>query len=312
MRILVTGGAGYIGSICSAALVESGHSVDVLDDLSTGHADAVHPGARLVVAPVAHAAEVLDEHDAVIHFAARSQVAESTRDPELYWRNNVAQSIDLVVAARRAEVGRLVFSSSAAVYGAPRTAVIDESHPTAPINPYGATKLAIDNLLAGESAAYGMRTVSLRYFNVGGSSGGRGERHDPETHLVPRILTAAIDGMSAQIYGDDYDTPDGTCIRDYLHVEDLVTAHLAALDRSLPGHSVINLGTGVGYSVREVIAAARAVTGMPLPEIVEARRPGDPSALVASYEHAERTLGWRPRHGLDRVVEDAWQFLRSR
>jgi UDP-glucose 4-epimerase len=314
LRVLVTGGAGYIGSVVAAQLLNAGHDVVVVDDLSTGHADAVPPGATFHRADVADIADVLGEWsvDAVIHFAAKSLVAESMLYPETYWRTNVGGTLALLDAMRTHEVPRIVFSSSAAVYGDAVETPITESAPTRPTSPYGTSKLAVDALLADYAQAYGIAAVSLRYFNVAGALcvDGRsyGERHATETHLIPLALRVAA-GSSPQLslYGTDYPTPDGTCIRDYIHVVDLADAHLRALAYGEPGeHHVINLGTGRGNSVREVIDAVRRVTGHDLPLRVEGRRPGDPASLVASNVRAAELLGWAPARGLDEMVADAW------
>ena len=313
---LVTGGAGYVGSVVAARLLAAGHAVTVLDDLSTGHREAVPAGARFVAARVQDAAEHLDgSYDAVLHFAASSQVGESVANPEKYWRNNVGGTLELLAAMRRAGVRTLVFSSTAATYGEPATVPITEDAPTAPTNPYGASKLAVDHMIAGECAAHGLAAVSLRYFNVAAADGPHGERHDPETHLIPLVLKVALGEREAvSVFGDDYPTPDGTCVRDYIHVADLAEAHLLALDAARPGeHLVCNLGNGNGFSVREVIETVRRVTGHPVPEVVAPRRPGDPAVLVASAERARQRLGWRPtRTDLAEIVADAWEFARRR
>jgi UDP-glucose 4-epimerase len=313
MKLLVTGGAGYIGSIVAATLLASDHEVVVLDDLSTGHAEAVPHGARFIQAGVLAAGEVLDgSFDAVLHFAAKALVAESVAHPEVYWSTNVVGSLNLLCNMRDAGVRRLVFSSTAATYGAPTVSPITEDTPAVPQNPYGQSKLAVDHMLAGEARAHGLGAVSLRYFNVGGSAAGLGEHHDPETHLIPNVLEVAHGRReSVNVYGTDYDTPDGTAIRDYLHVQDLADAHLLALDAAVPGeHAIVNLGTGTGYSVREVIDACRRVTGHPIPHVDRDRRAGDPPILVASGERAKARLGWTPRHDLERIVADAWAFVR--
>ncbi|WP_432066189.1 UDP-glucose 4-epimerase GalE [Streptomyces sp. C10-9-1] len=314
-RYLVTGGAGYVGSVVTAHLLEAGHQVTVLDDESTGFAEAVPPGARFVRGRIQEAHRVLDaSFDAVLHFAASSQVGESVADPEKYWRNNVAGSLELVGAMRRAGVGTLVFSSTAAVYGEPESVPITEDARTRPASAYGATKLAVDHLITSEALAHGLAAVSLRYFNVAGAYGPYGERHEPESHLIPLVLQAALGHRPhVCVYGDDYPTPDGTCIRDYIHVADLAEAHLLALDAATPGeHLICNLGNGSGFSVREVIAAVERVTGREVPVVRAGRRPGDPAVLVASAARARKMLGWRPsRPGLDGIVADAWAFTRN-
>lgn len=313
MRLVVTGGAGYIGSVVTSQLLDAGHEVTVVDDLSTGHADAVPDGARLVERRIHDIAPVLagmGTIDGVLHFAARSLVGESVEEPQRYWENNVVGSYRLLEAVRDAGVGRFVFSSTAAVYGEPTLSPITEDVTPDPINPYGHSKLAVDLMLAGYAHAHGLGATSLRYFNVGGARGRFGERHAVETHLIPNVLAVAAGSASeVRLFSDDYDTPDGTAVRDYLHVVDLGRAHLLALETSEPGrHRVINLGTGTGYSVREVLEACRAVTGHPIPARVEPRRPGDPTTLVAAAARAQADLGWSPRLDLTDVVADAWAF----
>ncbi|WP_150249056.1 UDP-glucose 4-epimerase GalE [Nocardiopsis deserti] len=316
MRLLVTGGAGYIGSVVTALLLRAGHAVTVLDDLSTGHADAVPEGARLVVADVREAADVLDPSvDAVLHFAARSLVGESVADPGRYWHTNVSGTLALLEAVRRHGVGRVVFSSSAATYGDPAgDAPIRETDPTAPTSPYGASKLAVDHMLESWATAHGTGAVSLRYFNVAGAHLGFGERHETETHLVPNLLRVAAEGNGhASVFGTDYPTRDGTAVRDYLHVADLADAHLRALESVRPGvFRVHNLGTGGGHSVREVIEAVRRVTGRPVPVVDGPRRAGDPAVLVAANDRAREELGWTPGRTLDETVADAWEFVLAR
>ncbi|WP_058046648.1 UDP-glucose 4-epimerase GalE [Streptomyces roseifaciens] len=313
-KCLVTGGAGYVGSVVAAHLLAAGHTVTVLDDLSTGHRAAVPEGAAFVEGRVQDAGRWLDSsYDAVLHFAAFSQVGQSVADPEPYWRNNVGGTADLLAAMRDAGVRTLVFSSTAATYGEPADVPITEDAPTAPTNPYGATKLAVDHMIGGECAAHGLAAVSLRYFNVAGAYGPYGERHDPETHLIPLVLQVARGEREAvAVYGDDYPTPDGTCIRDYIHVADLAEAHLLALSAARDGeHLICNLGNGNGFSVHEVIETVRKVTGHPVPQIAAPRRAGDPAVLVASAERARETLGWTPRRpDLAGIVADAWEFAR--
>ncbi|WP_244177020.1 UDP-glucose 4-epimerase GalE [Streptomyces albus] len=323
---MVTGGAGYVGSVVAARLLDAGHRVTVLDDLSTGHREAVPAGAEFIEGRVqdltspAGPARLDGSYDAVLHFAAFSQVGESVADPEKYWRNNVGGTMELLTAMRAAGVRRLVFSSTAATYGDPESVPVAETDPTAPTSPYGASKLAVDHMIGGECAAHGLAAVSLRYFNVAGAHRAadgtlHGELHDPESHLIPLVLRVALglrDGIS--VYGDDYPTPDGTCVRDYIHVSDLAEAHLLALDGAAPGeHLICNLGNGNGFSVREVIETVREVTGHPVPETTAPRRPGDPSVLVASAERARSRLGWKPaRPGLADIVRDAWDFAQRR
>ena len=314
MKLLVTGGAGYIGSVVTAQLLAAGHEVAVLDDLSTGHADAVPAGATFVQGTLREKAfEVLDGagFDAVLHFAAKSLVGESVQKPGLYWDKNLGESLALLDAMRQAGVRRIVFSSTAATYGEPESTPILETDPTRPTNPYGASKLAVDTALAEYARAHGIGGASLRYFNVAGAHGEQGERHTVETHLIPNVLAVALgERESVSVFGDDYPTPDGTCIRDYIHVTDLGRAHLLALDACEPGsHQIFNLGSGDGSSVREVIEVCRKVTGHPIPLVVAARRAGDPAVLVASSDKIQSQLGWKPEHDLTRMVTDAWNFL---
>ncbi|MCD0453125.1 UDP-glucose 4-epimerase GalE [Actinocorallia sp. API 0066] len=315
MKLLVTGGAGYIGSVVAALLVEAGHEVVVLDDLSVGHADAVPDGARFVRGTLrSAAASVLGEggFGAVLHFAAKSQVGESVREPAMYWDRNLGESLALFDAMRVHGVSRIVFSSTAATYGEPESVPIREDAPARPTNPYGQTKLAIDGVLTEFARLYGFGAVSLRYFNVAGAYGRYGERHEPETHLIPNVLEVPSGAVPhVDVFGDDYPTPDGTCVRDYIHVVDLGVAHLLALDAAAPGtHRIYNLGSGSGYSVQEVIDVCRAVTGHPIPAVVGPRRPGDPAVLVASSEKIRAELGWKPVRDLRAMVADAWEFVR--
>jgi UDP-glucose 4-epimerase len=321
MRLLVTGGAGYIGSVVAARLVADGHEVVVLDDLSTGHADAVPAGASFVQGDVrGDAGQVLaDGIDAVLHFAARSLVAESVAEPGRYWRTNLGGTLGLLEAMRSHGTGRIVFSSTAAVYGEPETVPIEESAPARPANPYGASKLAVDTALAEHARLHGIGAVSLRYFNVAGAhqdgvGGWLGERHVVETHLIPNILAVALRGTGqVSIFGDDYPTPDGTCVRDYIHVTDLAAAHVLALAACTAGeHKVYNLGSGSGFSNRQVLAACQEVTGRQIGFQLAARRPGDPAVLVASSRRITAELGWRPERGLREMVADAWSFASAR
>ncbi|MEU9894077.1 UDP-glucose 4-epimerase GalE [Streptomyces phaeochromogenes] len=314
-KYLVTGGAGYVGSVVAQHLLEAGHEVTVLDNLSTGFREGVPAGTEFIEGDIRDAAKWLDSSfDAVLHFAAFSQVGESVVKPEKYWDNNVGGTMALLAAMRSAGVRKLVFSSTAATYGEPETTPIVESAPTAPTNPYGASKLAVDHMITGEAAAHGLAAVSLRYFNVAGAYGASGERHDPESHLIPLVLQVAQGRRDAiSVYGDDYPTPDGTCIRDYIHVADLAEAHLLAVAAAQPGeHLICNLGNGNGFSVREVIETVRQVTGHPIPEVAAPRRAGDPAVLVASAATARERLGWNPsRADLAGIVADAWEFAQN-
>jgi UDP-glucose 4-epimerase len=345
MRVLVTGGAGYVGSVSVEALVAAGHDVIVLDDLSKGHRAAVDPAARLVEGSYGEPGLVRGllrnvPVDAVLHCAARSLVGESIANPALYYRENVAGGVVLLEALREAGVKRLVFSSTAAVYGTPATIPIREDAVHAPINPYGETKRTFEGALRWYADAYGLRSVSLRYFNVAGASAANGEVHDPETHLIPNVLAAVEGGTEVTVFGSDYPTADGTCIRDYIHVEDLARAHLLALEATAPGDGrtagasaapgagagegagdgagegaaaiALNLGNGGGFSVREVLAAAEAATGRAVPHRVGPRRAGDPPVLVADASRARAVLGWEPAHpDLEEIVASAWAWRRA-
>jgi UDP-glucose 4-epimerase len=318
MRLLVTGGAGYIGSVVTHRLVAAGHRVEVLDDLSTGHAEAVPAGVPLHRRDVRDIGRVLvPGFDGVLHLAARIAAGESVGRPELYRDVNVRGSLAVLDAVRAARVPRLVVSSTGSVYGTGHQAAggLTEDARTAPANPYAASKLAVDLLVTGECGASGLAAASLRYFNAAGAGalGRLAERHDPETHLIPLALAAAAGGTEVRLYGDDYPTPDGTCVRDYVHVEDLATAHLLALDAVTPGrHAIWNLGNGTGYSNRQVLDAVRQVTGSPLPVVVAPRRAGDAPVMVADSGRARRELGWRPaRPELADIVADAWDAYLS-
>jgi UDP-glucose-4-epimerase GalE len=319
--LLVTGGAGYVGSHALRELLDRGERVVVLDDLSEGHEWAVQ-GAELVRADLAdpRVGDALDEifsrgaFDAVLHFAAKAYVGESIENPGKYYRNNVAAGVHLLSAMVRNEVPAIVFSSSCATYGTPREFPIRETHPQHPINPYGRTKLVFEGALADFEAAHGIRHVNLRYFNAAGAheKGDLGEDHRPETHLVPLAIGAALGtGRTLRVFGSDYETKDGTCVRDYVHVQDLASAHVAALDRLRQGapSESYNLGSGVGHSVLEVLASVERVSGRAVPHEIVARRPGDPPCLVASSAKAEKDLGFRRRFAdLDRIVESSWRF----
>ncbi len=320
MKVLVTGGAGYIGGVVAAQLIAAGHEVTVLDDLSTGYADAVPAGATFVKGTVRDcAAEVLaDGAEAVLHFAAKSLVGESVAEPAKYWSTNLGGTISLLEAMREIRVRTIVFSSTAAVYGEPERAPVTETDPCRPTNPYGASKLAVDTTLTEFARLYGFGAVSLRYFNVAGAHQAGdgtwfGERHSPETHLIPTVLAGVAAGRRVQIFGDDYPTPDGTCVRDYIHVTDLADAHLRALEACRPGqHRVYNLGNGAGFSVREVIDVCSDVTGTAIGADVTARRPGDPAVLVASSALIQAELGWRADRDLRAMAADAWEFTEAR
>jgi UDP-glucose 4-epimerase len=315
MRVLVTGGAGYIGSVTANHLSEQGLQVEIIDDFSTGHQDALPAGilchAGSIADPDVLARAFRRPFDAVIHFAAFSLVAESMHEPFKYYRNNVAGTLRLLEHVVASGVRRFVFSSSAAVYGEPEELPIPESAPLNPVNPYGRTKLAMEWLLADAARTYGVAAVALRYFNAAGAVGKLGEDHRPESHLIPNLLASILrPEREFHLFGDDYPTPDGTCIRDYIHVADLATAHLAALrwaDR--PGLTAINLGTARGCSVREVIDAAIRATGRSINPAVGPRRAGDPARLVAAGEKARDLLGWRPlRSDIDTILADAWRW----
>ena len=315
MKCLVAGGAGYIGSVVTRLLATEGHEVVVLDDCSTGHADSIPDGVEFVRADIVEAGTVLDgeEFDAVLHFAARSLVGESVHEPSKYWHNNVIGTRALLDAITDHGVPRLVFSSTAAVYGEPEEIPISEDAPARPTNTYGATKLAVDMMITNECAATPLAAVSLRYFNVAGAALGAGERHATETHLIPIALDAVLGRRDKlTIYGDDWPTPDGTPIRDYVHVLDLARAHVLALQAATPGrHLICNLGNGDGFSVHDVIGTIEDVTGLPLPVTVGPRRAGDPARLVASAERAAAELGWHPEFDLRRMVGDAWHFRQA-
>jgi UDP-glucose 4-epimerase len=312
MKLLVTGGAGYIGSIVAQQLLAAGHEVVVLDDLTRGHRSAVPEGARLLETSLldeSRTRAALEEgFDGVLHFAALALVAESVAHPERYYRGNVVGTLNLLDAMRDVGVRRLVFSSTCAVYGEPDAVPMREDIPTAPVNAYGNSKLAVDRMIGDESRAHGLAAASLRYFNVAGASGRLGEDHDPETHLIPLVLRAAAGIVDhVKVFGTDYPTRDGTAVRDYIHVEDLGHAHALALDALEPGrHRIYNLGTGDGYTVKEVVDSARRVTGREIRAVEEPRRPGDPAALVAASDRIRAELGWQPEKGLDEMIADAW------
>lgn len=317
MKVLVTGGAGYVGSVITHVLVEEGNDVTVLDNFSTGNRSAVPTQALLVEGELRESIDdVLADgnFDAVVHCAARSLVGESVEQPADYWQHNMVTTLRLLDSMREHEVNNLVFSSTAATYGEPDKTPITEDFPTAPTNPYGATKLAIDYAITSYAKAYGLAATSLRYFNVAGAYGMVGENRAIETHLIPLVLQVALGHRDhIKIFGNDWPTPDGTPIRDYIHIRDLADAHVLALQANVPGqHRIYNLGSGSGYSVQEVISMCREVTGHPIPAQLAPRRAGDPAVLVASSEKIMQELGWRPRRTeLRTIVEDAWAFTRQ-
>lgn len=317
MKLLVTGGAGYVGSVCAAVLLEAGHEVTIIDNFTTGNREAVPANARLVEGDVADVAdEVLSEggFDGVVHFAARSLVGESVEIPADYWEHNVVTSLKLLNAMRAHSVNNLVFSSTAATYGEPQQVPITEDMPTQPTNPYGASKLSIDYIITSFAKAYGLGATSLRYFNVAGAYGLIGENREVETHLIPLVLQVALSHRDKIfMFGDDYPTTDGTAVRDYIHIRDLAEAHLLALESNEPGtHRIYNLGSGDGYSVKQVIEMCREVTGHEIPAEIAPRRAGDPATLVASSEKIKAELGWNPtRTDLRTIVTDAWNFTKQ-
>ena len=320
MKVLVTGGAGYVGGVSVDALLAAGHDVVVLDDLSSGHEAAVPAAARLARGSFGDEALVStllasEGVDAILHCAARSLVGESVTNPARYYRDNVVGGIALLSAARASGVRRVVFSSTASVYGVPTATPIGEDAPLAPINPYGETKRTFEGALRWYGAAYGLRSVILRYFNVAGATDRIGEVHRPETHLIPNALGAVEGGPPLTLFGEDYPTADGTPVRDYLHVADLADAHVAALEHTeqdLEEPLICNLGTSSGFSVREVLAAAAVVVGVPIPHSVGPRRPGDPPVLVASNDRARELLGWTPgRSTLPAMIGSAWAWRRA-
>ena len=317
-NILVTGGAGYIGSVVVTELLARGYGVVVLDDLSRGHQTAVASGATFVRGGVGDRVvvdQVLTRHrcDALVHLAAYALVGESVAEPELYRANNVTAGRTLLEAVARAGVRRIVFSSTCSVYGLPRTVPIPEDAPLAPVNPYGESKREFERMLGEYAARDGGTVVSLRYFNAAGASAEHGEDHEPETHLIPNVLRVASGQRPAlDVLGTDYPTPDGTAVRDYIHILDIADAHVRALEADLTGMTAMNLGTGVGYSVLAVAEAARQATGRPGPTVARPRRPGDPPALVAAVGRAEAVLGWRPRHSsLEEILASAWAWHRA-
>lgn len=316
MRVLVSGGAGYIGSVVTEELIKDGHEAVVYDSLYKGHRRAVVPATKFVHGDLVETAKVCDtlsqyKIEAVIHLAADSLVGESVENPAKYYRNNVIAGLALLDAMRECKIKRLVFSSTAATYGEPEKQPIEESDPTVPTNTYGETKLAFERALPWYESAYGIRYASLRYFNAAGATEHCGEHHNPETHLIPIVLQAANgERPHVEIYGDDYPTRDGTCVRDYIHVVDLARAHIMAMGILNERSSIYNLGCGgEGYSVKEVIDTAQEVTGRDIPVRISARRPGDPAVLIASSEKIKRELGWFPqKQNLKDIIESAWNW----
>lgn len=318
MKILVCGGAGYIGAHMCKLLARHGHQVTVFDNLSTGHREACQWGnfvqGDLLDPQALQTLFATSEFAAVMHFSARSLVGESVANPALYYLNNVVGTLNLLEAMRTHEVSRFVFSSSAATFGDPRQELIDENHPQLPINPYGETKLIVERALTYYARAYGLNSVSLRYFNAAGADpdGGIGESHNPETHLIPNVLKSLLTGGSRlKVFGNDYPTSDGTCIRDYIHINDLSQAHLLGLNYmdNHPGAHGFNLGNGRGFSILDIIRSAEAVTGQSIPYDSEARRPGDPPALVADSRRAREVLGWQPNHAeIGEIISSAWAW----
>jgi UDP-glucose 4-epimerase len=313
MKILVVGGAGYIGSVCAELLLDAGHTVSIFDNLSEGHRAAIDPRAEFIECDLEDQQSVerllvRRRPDAVMHFAANALVGESMQNPSKYFRNNVANGLNLLDAMLEAGVPKLIFSSTCAIFGPPDRVPIDETMPTRPINPYGESKLAFEKILRWYDQIHGLKFVSLRYFNAAGASAKFGEDHRVETHLIPNVLKVALDEKPAvEIFGTDYETPDGTCIRDYIHIIDLAQAHILALGASKS--EFYNLGTGGGSSVREVIEACRKVTGRKIEIVDKPRRPGDPPRLIASSEKIQRELGWKPQfQSLDAIIDSAWKW----
>ena len=319
MIVLVIGGAGYIGSHTARALKHAGHEVIIFDNLSTGY-EFLAKGFELIKGDILDAralAPALSRADAIMHFAAHAYVGESVKDPKKYFRNNVEGGLSLLNAALTAGVKKVIFSSTCAVYGVVEEVPIDENHPREPVNPYGVTKMFFEHALESYDRAYGFRYASLRYFNAAGAdeSGEIGELHDPETHLIPLALQAAAGaGPELQVFGSDYPTPDGTCIRDYVHVNDLASVHVKALEHLAAGKEsfAVNVGTGVGASVREVVTAVEKVTGKKVPHKIVARRAGDPPALVANPAKAQKLLQWKAKYGLQEIVDTAWKWMEHR
>jgi UDP-glucose 4-epimerase len=313
MRIFVTGGAGYIGSVCSELLLDEGHEVTIFDNLIEGHRRAVDPRAQFIQGDLAVRSQIdtalsNTRPDAVVHFAAYALVPESMRDPSKYFRNNVSNGLNLLDAMLGTDVHRIIFSSTCALFGSPERIPIDETARTRPANPYGESKLAFEKILRWYDEIHGLKFTSLRYFNAAGATENLGEDHRPETHLIPTVLKVALGQRpNVEIYGTDYETSDGTCIRDYIHIVDLARAHILALGASSSGF--YNLGTGGGSSVQEIIEACRKITGRKIDTIEKPRRPGDPPRLIASSEKIKRELGWQPQfQSLDAIIESAWAW----
>jgi UDP-glucose 4-epimerase len=317
VKVVITGGAGYIGSVMTETFIGAGHSVTIIDNLSRGFREAVHKEAKFIEADVRDFAKVIsasDNIDAVVHLAAYAYVGESVRKPEIYWDNNVVGTLGLLDGMRKLGIKNLVFASTCATYGIPKSMPIKEDHTPNPVNAYGMSKLAIDMAITSESVAHGLSATSLRFFNVAGAYKNAGERHKPETHIIPlAIAVAAGDIPKFTLYGDDYDTTDGSCIRDYIHVTDLVNAALLAVEKAKKGeHNIYNLGNGTGFSNKEVIGVVEKVTGKKIKVVIKDRRPGDPAALVASSEKIISDLGWKPsKPNLEDMVVDAWEFYQK-
>ena len=316
MKILLTGGSGYIGSVTTELLCDDGHAVTVFDNLERGHVEAVDPRARLIVGDLREPQPIRDalrdlKPDAVVHFAAYALVGESMQEPLKYFENNVGGGLHLLDAMLRTGVKKIIFSSTCATYGQPDVLPMTEALPQRPTNPYGESKLMFETALRWEQARRGIQPTFLRYFNACGATEKYGEDHEPETHLIPNVLKVALGQAPAvPVFGTDYDTPDGTCIRDYIHIVDLARAHILALEKDVAGP--FNLGTGTGFSVQQVIETCRAVTGHPIPAAVSPRRPGDPAGLVAGADKAKDVLGWKPRYpDLKTIVQHAWNWHRA-
>jgi UDP-glucose 4-epimerase len=315
-KVLVTGGAGYIGSVCSAELLRQGHAVTVVDDLSTGFRDAVPSGASFVKMEIGEANKMYalateQRFDATFHFAAKALIPESVVDPGIFFQRNVASGIEMLEALRAAGVKKFVFSSAAAIYGITGSGPVDEDAPKKPLNSYGETKLIFEQILKWYASAYGWSVFAFRYFSAAGATREQGERHEPETHLIPLVLDAAAgDRECFHIYGDDYETPDGTCLRDFVHVSDIANAHILALTHmDNPGFHRYNIGTGTPYSVRQIVAQVEQVTGQRIDSRVVGRRPGDPGILYASPQRIMNELGWRPEHSsLEEILQSAWRW----